>query len=434
MEALQLLFGDVEQYRGYIHIGCKSASGFSELCARRIDRIDNFVHSMKTSKTIDYYITANAMKTAKERNNSAVLGLNNIVIDIDVHNDKINAHDRDQIIDEFIFRTKRDLTVPLPNVVHKTGRGVQLWWHIEQAASVLAFLYSKIVDRLEVAVEGIINEYSELNVLAVDKTASGNVSGYYRLFGTYNTHTKTSTEWEIIHSKSHNISDLMAIVESDDTVQDELKRIEIEQKKHAPQLMCFNTSYIALQRKRINMIEWLIEHRQYECTGLRDIMLFLYYNAAIQLYQPTTARDLTEALNDKFKEPLGSIDYIYKLFERNNKFYRFKNSTFDDWLHITDKEKEAFQAEHITQNAARTAEREGRKVDKNKRKQLVYDMLQTGKYTLDDIAEATQLSIATVKRMSATATNKPQSEAKLKPWEAMGISRRTYYRQKKQGL
>lgn len=431
MEALQLLF-DVEQYKGYVYVGCKSKNGFSEMCSRRIDRIDNFVSSsMKQYKTVDYYITANSMKTATERNNAAVFALNNVVIDIDVH-ERMNANERKSLIDEFVYRFKRDITIPLPNVIHYTGRGLQMWWHLEQAAAVLSFLYARIVERIEYVINALLEEYPSLQSMEIDKTASGNLCGYYRLFGTTNTHTKEATQWEILHKQAYNISDLFAVLETNDDVQEELHKIEIEKKKHAPQIMCVKTSYIALQRKRLNMIEWIAEHRQYECTGLRDIMLFLYYNAAIQLYQPNAAKELTEALNDKFKEPLGSIDYIYKLFERNNKFYRFKNSTFDDWLHITDKEKEAFQAEHITQNATRAQQREAHKLDKNKRKQLVYDLLQTGKYTLDDIAEATQLSIATVKRMSATA-DKPTPDAQSKPWEALGVSRATYYRQKKQG-
>jgi hypothetical protein len=280
-----------------------------------------------------------------------------------------------------------------------------------------------------------LREYPELQKnLDIDTSASSNLCGYFRLFGTYNTNTHTRTTWELLHTNTYDINTLFKQLEADETVQEQQRQEEIDRKKYCTNknLMFFDCSYVALQKKRIELLQWLVKARRADITGQRDIVLFLYYNCCIQLYNPSDSKKKTQALNDSFAEPLEKIEYIFKLFDNRKNYYKFKSSTFSEWLDITELEQAEFDKQHITHNAARTHQREVNKTDKNKRKQLATDMIRSGKYTYSDVVEATKFSIATVKRIAATV-DKPASEAQQKPWEELGISRITYYRRKKEG-
>ena len=102
------------------------------------------------------------------------------------------------MIDEFVWRLNRDLFTTgeliTPNVVHYTGRGVQLWFHIESTSAKLLFLYHKAIDYIAIIIREWLKEYPTLQrQIEADIPSTKNAVGLFRMFNTYNTKAKSMT-------------------------------------------------------------------------------------------------------------------------------------------------------------------------------------------------------------------------------------------------
>ena len=145
---------------GWIHIYTRKDDGHFNLirtckpsevyaCMLSMDFGDN--------KT-EYYITKNTMKGSK-RGNGYVFSLHNIVIDIDIHKPELSGSTgRMMLIQEVeklyiaIASGGMDKIAGWmfpPTLVVNTGRGVQVWWNIEQASYNTAKSYKALAKMLE---------------------------------------------------------------------------------------------------------------------------------------------------------------------------------------------------------------------------------------------------------------------------------------------
>ena len=89
-----------------------------------------------------------------------------------------------------------------------------------------------------------------------------------------------------------------------------------------------------------------------------------------------------------------------------------------------------FEKEYSMQtvNLTRDVERKKRKAEKDEKKNLARELLKNG-HTYQQIADTVGLSVSTIARLSIEMGH--SKTPKEKPWESMGISRATYYRQNK---
>ena len=113
------------------------------------------------------------------------------MLDIDCHSDDVPLFKINEAIDNFLFRLERDLIrldeFPLPSIIVRTGRGIQLLITIEQCSKALLFLYKATAHGLFNRISNLISEYEEeLGLLTLDRSASGRGAGLYRLPGSYN--------------------------------------------------------------------------------------------------------------------------------------------------------------------------------------------------------------------------------------------------------
>lgn len=441
MKEYDILFPANSKYQGKVHLAVRTRDRkikglggyvFSELPGR--------IEKLSISKQQDYYITANTIKQYAPRRAEHLFSLNNIVLDFDIH-ERMNHYQRQGLIDEFVWRIKRDLFflsdgIPIPNVIHHTGRGVQIWWHIKETSSQLLFLYHIVIDRLVVVVQDFLGEYPELErYIEIDVGASKNAVGLFRLFHTYNTHNGMLTETEILHTEEIDLNLLNEILSESDAVVEKSERQEQQkalsrQKKLAvkkgTETKKKTGGYTALHMKRLMMIELLVKQMDYH-IGMRDIILFLAYNSALQCLPLYEARKRCREINEQFSEPLKSIDYI---FEEISEPYHFKNKTFCEWLHISEEDYNILTAQYKerSMNLNRDMERLRRKEEKKQRHSNAVQLLKSGK-TQKQVAEITGLSLSTVSRLSSQNKGSIHKE---KPWEILGISRSTYYRHKKE--
>lgn len=442
MSVYNILFPPDEKYKSMVNVSTLTKhKEMKSLGCYSFEELENRIGELKILKSNDYYITKNGLKPYSKRCEDNLLTLNNICLDFDFHG-KLNYFDRMCYVDDFVFRLKRDLfniqppfNIPKPSVLVKSGRGCQIWWHLKNSASIkLLWLYNNIIDKLAVIIKDFLTEYPDLEKqVKIDVSASKNAVGLCRLFGTWNTHTKTKVEHEIISTKGYDINELnKALSEHPAYKEYELKkqlqkqiyakRSQANQKRIATQRK--NNSYQALHLKRLAFIKWFSQILL-DSVGKRDIMLFLAYNSAVFVMQKAEAQEYCKQLNQDFSEPLKKIDYIFT----GKKPYKITNKRFYEMLGATEDEIKRFEDEYKKQsvNLIRNAEIKKRKEQTHQKKDRALQMLSEG-LTYKQISADTGLSLATISRLSKTKRPKPPKE---KPWEQLGISRATYYRKKK---
>lgn len=445
MTVYDLLFPSDCKYTGHVHLAVITRNKeFKIMGSCTFTQLGEKIKKLNIIQSNNYYITANTTKRYRGRSEKNLFSINNIVLDFDIHS-RMNQHDRDELIEDFIWYLKRDLFtvrdgtgIPMPNVIHYTGRGVQLWWHLQETSAKLDFLYKKVVGLMLDRIEECLEEYPQLQeAIEIDRVASKNIIGLYRLFDTYNSHTRTKTETEILHVDSTDLNTLLRLLEPINT--DPLEDTETTPKpiaepappkptppkKERKKRIARPKNYTGLHRKRLFIIQNLVEQDGVD-IGKRDIILFLAYNSAIQIMPTNEAKLLCKELNEQFATPLKSIDYIYKEFE-DGVPYHFKNDTFYEWLDISPDSQIYFENAYADHRATpKTELRQHNKEQRSKKKQQAKQMLLDG-CSYKEIEETTGLSHSSIYRISAQ-TEKPTNP---KTWDELGISRATYYRRLK---
>lgn len=439
----ELLFPPDCKYKGDVHLAVLTRNKeFKVLGSCTFDKLEQKIRKLDILQSCNYYITANTTVRHRSRAEKNLFSINNIVLDFDIHT-RMNQHDREELLNAFVWYLKRDLFYETsgiaPNVIHYTQRGVQLWWHIDETSGKLDFLYRFVVGLLLDRIEEFLEEYPTLQkAIEIDRVASKNIIGLYRLFDTYNTHTRTKTQTEILHHNSYDLNSLYLLLDKEQENAPEVVKLtpeppkEVPASKPAPEKKerqkrpARPTNYLGLHRKRLFIIRSIAED-DCDCMGKRDIMLFLAYNSAIQIMPINEAKLFCKELNEQFETPLKSLEYIYKEFE-DGKSYQFKNETFYEWLNIAENEQALFDREYrLERETSETVRIQKNKEKRNQKKKLARQMLAEGR-SYKEVAEATGLSQSSIYRVSVQ-TDKPAAQ---KEWEKLGISRATYYRRKKQ--
>lgn len=413
MEEYNILFSNESKYKGMIHLAVLNQNKeLKSLGYCEFDKLQEKLENLTILKSRNYYITANKMKRYTQRKTENLFSLNNIVLDFDIHQ-RMNQNDRISLIEDFVWYMKKDLlnvmepyNIPKPNIIHFTGRGIQIWWHIIESSSKLLFLYHKVIDKLVIVFKEFLEEYQHLNEhIEIDAIASKNAVGLFRLFNTYNTHTNTKTYTEILHSDSIDLNNFNSLLSCLDCVkkyeidkQNKAKLINLKKSyNNSKNVKTKNNNYINLHKKRIALIKKLANER-HNNVGERDIMLFLAFNAAIQFLPIKEAQNICIEINNSFSLPLKNIDYIFKEI---NSPYKFCNKTFFEWLNISDYEYETFIVDYLKSapNSTRDSLRTERKNINEKRKNTVRDMINNG-YKYKQISEKTGFSLSTIYRIS----------------------------------
>lgn len=395
LDAYSIVFPKKEQYQGLMFITSLSDSKMNIIRSCTFKKLPCILKNLKIYRNADYYITANTFKSNSSRRVNNLFALNNIVFDIDIHNPDKKYDDLDPI-ENLIWRMKRDLfeiespfRIPYPNLIVRTGRGIQIWWHIESASAKLLFLYNSVVIRLKDIFMAFIKEYpSEFSEATLDCSASGNAAGLYRAFGSWNTHTKKKVKLEIIHKQPINLNNFNSMLKGCQSLNDSIKK-----KKQVT--ISSNSAYIPLHRKRLSFIEYYVAGLR-TVVGKRDNILFLYYNAAIQIMSKDSAKELCRKLNSTFDIPLEKIDYIFTedfpLKFTENRFLEMLGADNRQW---TDFEEQYAPQSHTSRDIAR----QNHIAETKSKKELALSMLLDGN-TVKCVSETLGIPVSTLYRIS----------------------------------
>ena len=380
---IDIHFGDTS-FNGHAIIGRRQAhGGIYSLGVRPLTTLKPYVKMILASQQqdSDYYITANTV-TGKNRRKENLFGLQNIVIDIDCHTDR-HPHAIAELVQGFIWRSKRDLwdggVLPTPNSIVRTGRGVQLWWAIVPCYGgsdygISLYHYEKIKTNFMDHIETMLNEYGEMfGGLSIDRGASINPVGYFRLPGTYNTKAKCYSSVEILHSERYDQRELTLLERPEGETQENVARSETQ---HIPML---STDRLVLKNyestgvRRVMQLINLRNLRDNEVgSEMRDYFNFSVYNALRMAFDHQEAMVRLREYNSGFKKPMTDRELDNCVSSAKEKDgYKYSNVKLIELLEITPEEQEAIGLFPATQkhrtkpNASRDAVRKALREDRD---------------------------------------------------------------------
>lgn len=268
------------------------------------------------------YITLNTFFTTYRRI-EYIKELNALYIDLDYYK---TGFSKDQIImnlEENYFNK----SIPIPNFVIDSGRGLYLIWIINAVPNKALPLWKAVQEYF----------YNELKCLGADRQAL-DATRILRVPGSINSKTKSVV----------NILDEYDYIYELREIQNEfLKELKpYEKKKGRPSKINFIFRERSLYYSRIQDIIKLCEIREYDLKGHREIILFLYrYWLCVFTEDIKKAVDDVLELNSMFRQPLREIEVkratmsAEKCFIDKNKEYRYKNETLINILEITEVEQ-----------------------------------------------------------------------------------------------
>lgn len=345
---LDIHFGDTS-FNGRVVLGRRTdGHGIRTMGFKPLKSLRPYVKMLQVSPKVDYYITANTVTGIKRRKED-LFGLQNIVIDVDCHDNR-QPQAINELILGFIWRCKRDLwsegVIPMPNSIVRTGRGVQLWWAIlpcygGEDYGISLYHHNKIKSTFISHIERLIEEYDEeLEGLDVDRGASSNPVGYFRLPGSYNTKAKCYTSLAVIHDKRYDQRELTKL---------EAPEIRAEKpvaQKYIPLLGTDRRVLRGFESTGVRRVIQLIKLRNLRNneTGseMRDYFNFSVYNALRMNYDHDEAMERLESFNAGFREPMSPAELENCVSSAEKKGgYSYKNETLIELLDITPEEQQA---------------------------------------------------------------------------------------------
>lgn len=269
----------------------------------------------------NYYITKNTF-CRPARTESNIFTYNNIVIDIDDHESSSGmvAWEKDVLKTELLYAADGellDVEIPPISAIVDTGRGLQVWYSFDGIAAKNKKAYrlvtEAIIDKVQQVCEKIHDEHPEF-VMKVDVAASKNAAGLVRLPGTTNAKTKNVSEIVYFNEEMKNrkffgqdgLSSVLffsALATPDSTIKaSKKKKNKVPVTKDGKPVP---TCVVA------DALERLFELRDYSkvpATGIRDLLLYIYFNTIFQHRGPAIAMKKTIWLNSKFANPLSETE------------------------------------------------------------------------------------------------------------------------------
>ena len=250
--------------------------------------------------------------------------LNCLFIDLDYYKTGFNKEQILMDLEENYFNK----SIPTPNRIIDSGRGLYLIWKIETVPSQALPLWKAIEEYL----------YKVLKTFGADRQAL-DPTRVLRVVGSVNSKSKSEVkvldEYNYIYTLREIQSEFLPDLE-------ERKAKTKGRKKKVRYIHDERNLYLA----RIHDITKLCELRDYDLKGHRELILFLYrYYLCYFLEDTEKALNDTLELNSMFRLPLASNEAkratrsAETVFLSKNKDYRYKNTTLINLLEISESEE-----------------------------------------------------------------------------------------------
>ena len=269
------------------------------------------------------YITLNTFYKTYRRI-ECIKELNALFIDLDIYK---TGFTKEQILinlNENYFKQ----SMPIPNFIIDSGRGLYLIWLIKKVPSMALPLWKAVEEYF----------YKTLKEFGADRQAL-DATRILRVPGSFN--SKTQTEVKIIDNYDY----LYDLREIQSEYMPELSE-KAPVRRGRPKKVKYIFRERSLYYARIMDIIKLCELREYDLKGHRELILFLYrYYLCYFTEDVEKALYDTLELNSMFKQPLAEKEVTRAtksaetVFKKENKDYKYKNETLINLLEISDEEQ-----------------------------------------------------------------------------------------------
>lgn len=244
-------------------------------------------------------------------------------IDLDIYNTKFTKEQVMMNLEENYYNQ----SIPIPNFVMDSGRGLYLIWLINTVPSKALPLWKAIEEYL----------YKELKDFGADRKAL-DPTRILRVEGSIN--SKSNTRVKVLDENNY-IYDLREIQKN---FLPELQ--PSKNKKGRPKKTVYIHRERSLYQARINDLITICELREYDLRGHRELILFLYRYYLCYFTEDTEkALQDTLELNSEFIAPLREKEVISatrsaeRVYLEKDKQYKYKNETLIELLDITEQEQ-----------------------------------------------------------------------------------------------
>lgn len=218
-----------------------------------------------------------------------------LFIDLDIN--KLGYHQSETVymVWELYYQDK----IPQPTMVVDSGRGVHLYWRIENAPIQAWSTWQELEDYL----------YYQLRHLGADKQATDSVR-VLRLPSSIN--SRNGSECKILYidnETTYSMYDLRQTYLNYKPKTTQIRFKEVENKPSSKVISNkFFTSY-SLHLARIEDIETLCKLRNYSVKGYRNFILHCYaYWQGVTIRDSESLREEVYSLNNAFKEPMKATE------------------------------------------------------------------------------------------------------------------------------
>lgn len=432
MDFLKLHFTPETGMYSYVICGCrgKSIIELEDGSTKQVSRLHNCFY-IKTdeiseenpvfqelqecikSRDYEYYLTQNGFNHPKKRDAAHLFTLHNMVIDIDCHDRHMPKNELDFYIEagEYTLYNLFDMPgfIP-PNTVVRTGRGLQLWWALKPVSHKLRYMYDEVRSSIVKSVEDALDDAGLSQFLHVDKAASKNYAGLFRLPGSWNAKSKTKGSYDILHKSRLNLMEEYFCGKKESKKKTCTYKIPSGKKngymKFKKAGKDFKNRFNLLHTREKMLYELLKLRGKKDKKGYRDLMLLVLHSAYMSLgKEEEEAWNAVLRLNESFPEPLEIHNIKSYLSSSVVKKYKFSNKKIIEILGMTEKECNILDFHPYTGYHWRAEENKKKKSDRN---QKVVELFLLGK-TQQEISSETGCSQSTVCRILK------KQDAKRKP-------------------
>lgn len=434
-------FPETSTFDGFLQICYRGRLGFRTLWTGLQDNMEEFLSKMKIISGSDYYITANYSKTI-QRKKEHLFAMQNIVIDIDCHEERITKGEKQELLKKFRATFEQYTQIlPLPHSIVWTGRGLQLWWAIEPIHADCLYFYTLVKHYFIHCLEYMLREHSHsIQGLMVDHVASNNAVGVFRLPGTNNPKARTKVSLERTSVKEpYRLQALEEILKKNkkkvrfipnqvtqstapkqgkmekifrDGMED-VARFAEGCKEEDLALLQGGDSFTYFRTKQL--LQLFLLRGKPKGAEERNNFCLLVYSALRASFSHEESWQRLQLFNQKFKQPLTLKELENVICSAQYKEgYRFTNKKVIEFLCITSQEKDEIGLYAKDDSIAIEPKQDAykkhfNKVKKELRNKKIKDLFSQGN-TAKEIAQQCTVSVATVNRV----TGPERKEKKLK--------------------
>ncbi len=350
-----------------------------------------------------YYITHNGF-TSRTRKTEALRQLNALFFDLDCHTS--TGSDTRAIVERALQAVNCAVgksILPEPTMIIDSGRGLQLFYVLERSIPMQCAdssnergvqLFSSVQQQLANAIESVI---APIEGITLDR-ATLDHARVSRIPGTYN-------------RKAHRMAHLVAASETFHSLQDLRSSLaSFSPKNSAKPLPRRSTAsasmlrYKPLMLRRLTKLIDLQAFRNFDCEGNRELMCFVFYNTAVQIYNRDEAAKRLDQFNARFTRPLASkelsgvmssIDSVVNL-KGEQGYYLIGVVRLIEMLGLTEEEVQAINFFETSKALQRKQAKRQTKAKREARNKAIVELKQTTKLTQKEIAEQVGCSLRTV--------------------------------------